>query len=379
LLEGAGLFQEGSSHLLLRRVERPFEADAAPIPALLARALATRTDLNRVVLLDSETTGLAGGTGTVAFLIGLAHIADGRIVIEQIFMPDYPEEPGLLSWLARRLGDFRALVTYNGKTFDMPLLRTRWNLQGDRDDHAMPHLDLLHVARRLFGHRLRGCGLANIEKHVLGLGRDGDLPGRAAPKAYFRYLDGHELETMAAVFHHNEVDLASTAQLLARVSAFYARPGKESFGESGDWLGLGEWAEHLGDLDRAHESFQLALGNLGASSQRTRVELRLADLCRRMGRVEEAQRLWRSAAERDPLAGWPAVRELVRWHETRDEWREAFEMTDATWQRFEQVRSLRTVGGDSRLPTAWRQWMGECERLRIGLRQASQVEQLTLF
>jgi hypothetical protein len=359
-------------------VECSLDADFSPAAEMLASALGAATEPATVGFLDTETTGLAGGTGTVAFLVGLAQIDGDRLRVEQIFMPDYGDEPALLERLRVRLAGFRALVTYNGKTFDMPLLRTRWGLQREREPEEMPHLDLLHVARRFFSHRMRGCGLANVERAILNFEREGDLPGRAAPKAYTRYLSGHELETMAEVFRHNETDLLATALLLARLAAFFARPAERGWGEPGDWLGLAEWAEQIGHHERARDAFRLALGTLGATPQRTRVELKLADVCRRLDREDEARDLWREVAERDPLAGWPAVREIVRWHESRAEWGEAFRTADATWQRFEQVRSLRSVGGEARLPTAWRQWMGECERLRESLRQASGEEQLTL-
>jgi tetratricopeptide (TPR) repeat protein len=183
---------------------------------------------------------------------------------------------------------------------------------------------------------------------------------------------------MAAVFRHNESDLLATSLLLARVAALYSEPSQREFGEPGDWLGLGDWAEQLGDLDRAHEVFSLALGALRDTPQRTKIELRLADLSRRLGREDEALGLWRAVAERDPLGGWPAVREIARWHEALAQWGSAYEVLDTAWQRFEQVRGLRTLTGASRLPAAWRQWMSECERLRTALRQASQEEQLTL-
>lgn len=379
LLEGAEIVDDGGARLVMRRTEQRVPWDPGAVCALVGQALRVTVKPADLVVMDIETTGLAGGTGTIAFLIGFAHWEGQALAVEQALMPDYPDEPALLAWVKRRLAEFKVLVTYNGKTFDLPLLRTRLRLQGERSERPMAHLDLLPIARRLFGHRLRSCGLAAIEREILLRGRRGDLPGAAIPRAYFRYLDGHEIETMVAVFRHHATDLAATARLLAQVAAFYADPAGLGFGDAGDLVGLGEWAEQMGDLPRAREIFALAHAALAAAPLRTKIELRLADLSRRTGREAEAILLWRAVAERDPLAGWPAVRELVRWHEGQGAWRSAFEVLEAAWRRFEQARELRSQRGESRLPAAWRQWMAECETLRAGLRQAAREEQLALF
>ncbi|MBN1475559.1 ribonuclease H-like domain-containing protein [Candidatus Sumerlaeota bacterium] len=378
-LDGAEILSLPGGHLIVRRVEHPLPDSPEAISALLRSALGVRVEPREIIALDTETTGLAGGTGTVAFMVGMARFEGDGLVIEQALMPDYPDEPALLHWLGERLESCGALISFNGKTFDLPLLRTRRRLQGEGEDWTLPHLDMLHVARRLFAHRLSGCGLAHIEQHILNTSRVGDLPGRLAPKAYFRYLEGHEIDLMAEVFRHNERDLVSTATLLARVAAFHAQPERMIFGDPGDWQGLGEWVEQMHDLERAREIFSLALGALRDTPLRTKLELRLADLSVHTGREEEALDLWRSVAERDPLSGWPAVREIARWNERRERWRAAFAVLDAAWARFEQVKGLRAHGGRSRLPRAWRQWMNECEKMRKDLRQAAGEEQLTLF
>lgn len=363
---------------LLRRKCLGSDVSASPVSPLLANVFGSEIPHEQVVVLDTETTGLAGGTGTVAFLIGLAHWQGDQLFLEQYFLPDHPNENLMLRRLQERLREFRVLVTFNGKTFDLPLLRTRWQLHRQAEVPGMFHLDLLHVSRRLFSHRLRGCGLANIEAHVLDRRREDDLPGRSAPRAFFRYLEEHDIDTMAGVFHHNADDLVSTATLLSRIGQFYAEPSSNGFGETGDWLGLAEWAEGIGDFERALEVFRLSQGVTHATGPRTKIELRMAELCRRTGREEEMFALLRSIADSDPLGGWPAVREIARWHEVREQWGEAFSVIDAAWARFEQVRSLRSPTGEARLPTAWRQWMTECEQMRDALRQASHEEQLTL-
>ncbi len=377
-LEGAEVVEEAGARLVLRRVEREFKPSTRAVAPLLRRVLGDDFAASDMLILDAETTGLAGGTGTVAFLVGLAHWEGKRLIIEQAFMPDHADEPALLAWLQRRLDAFRALASHSGKTFDLPLLRTRWRLAGEHGKTDRPHFDLLHVARRLFAHRLRSCGMATVHERILGFQRGDDLPKKSPPRAYFRYLGDHEIDTMASVFQCNESDLIATASLLARVADFYAQPAKRGFGDAGDWLGLADWAEQLGDLEHAHAVLTLALGALRDTPRRTRIEMHLADLARRLGRGDEALALWQSVAERDPLAGWPAVREIAQWHERREEWSEAHGLLAATAQRFAQAHEMRSRLGESRLPAAWRQWMGECEQLRDALRQAAGEEQMTL-
>src|SRR4051794_13065804 len=150
----------------------------------------------RLVLLDTETTGLAGGTGTHVFLVGLGFLAsepDGAtsFVVRQYFLRQLREERALLHALGATLADFGVLVSFNGKSFDWPLLTTRFIMQRlgpHRDGRAWPHLDLLHPSRRVWKHRLPSCSLGTLEQEILGVRRDSDVPGALIPELYFRYL-----------------------------------------------------------------------------------------------------------------------------------------------------------------------------------------------
>ena len=148
-------------------------------PLNLFLGSATLPDLSRLMFLDTETTGLAGGTGTCAFLIGLGAVEGSQFVVRQLFLRDYPEEKAMLSALADALKTHEGLVTFNGKTFDIPLLETRYALARMKSPFTrLHHLDLLHPARRLWKLRLENCRLGHLESEVLGVHREGDVEGR---------------------------------------------------------------------------------------------------------------------------------------------------------------------------------------------------------
>ena len=157
-------------------------ADLADLPGDLLAALSEgaipQSNPRRWAFLDTETTGLAGGTGTYAFLIGVGSITDDGFRLRQYFMRDYHEEASVLASLAEHLSQFDVLITYNGKAYDQPLLETRYRMVRSRPPFArLEHLDLLFGARRLWKLRLDSCRLVDLENQVLGVERQGDLPG----------------------------------------------------------------------------------------------------------------------------------------------------------------------------------------------------------
>ncbi len=245
-------------------VKRWFGDPQPPCPnaealRLIAPELAGEAaDFNRWVFLDTETTGLAGGTGTYAFLVGLAWWTDGGLVVEQLFMRDHSEEPSLLLELARRLSGGRVLVTFNGKSFDWPLLETRFRMTRSVESTApMFHLDLLHPARQLWRFRLRSVALANIERHVLALDRGYDIPSETIPRRYFDFLRGGPAEPIAEVFHHNQMDLRGLAALAVHINMLLGRAehdvcdGAELYGISKMQTKHGEGSKAKITLERA--------------------------------------------------------------------------------------------------------------------------------
>src|SRR5580700_2891031 len=157
--------------------------------AQLSDGTIARSHPMKWAFLDTETTGLAGGTGTYAFLIGVGNIEPAGFRLRQFFMRDYGEEPSQLHRLAEYLAQFDVLVTYNGKAYDQPLLETRFRMaRAHHPFDRMEHLDLLFGARRLWKLRLESCRLVDLENQILGVERQGDLPGEMIPYYYFEYL-----------------------------------------------------------------------------------------------------------------------------------------------------------------------------------------------
>lgn len=192
------------------------DADAVTLGLLALDPKLGSCDPRRALYLDTETTGLAGGTGTVAFLIGLAYFdeAQGHFVLEQMLLRRLGEEAPILELLERRLAEASMIVTYNGKTFDIPLLRTRFVMNRMQRPAEPPHLDLLHVARRVHKHRLEACNLATIESHVLGRQRMGDISGMDIVEAYAHFLRSGDEGALHGVVTHNEHDVLSMVALL---------------------------------------------------------------------------------------------------------------------------------------------------------------------
>lgn len=171
---------------------------------------------------DTETTGLAGGTGTRAFMIGAADWRDGGLRLRQLTMATMAAEPAMLRQFARWLAPETVLVSYNGKCYDSPLLNTRYRLA--RLPSPLPgrvHLDLLHPARRRWKGHWENCRLGTLERQVLAIVRDDDLPGSEAPRAWLDYLRGGPARNLRRVAEHNAQDLRSLAALCLRMAALH--------------------------------------------------------------------------------------------------------------------------------------------------------------
>jgi uncharacterized protein YprB with RNaseH-like and TPR domain len=195
-------------------------------------------DPERLVFLDTETTGLAGGTGTCAFLIGLGTVEGTGFAVRQFFLRDYVEEKAALEALAAALAGCEGLVTFNGKAFDVPLLETRYTLSRLPSPFSrLLHLDMLHPARKLWKLRLESCKLTHLERHVLGIEREGDVPGSDIPGIYFDYLRTGDARGLQPVFYHNALDIITLAALAVEMADFIrgvaeAAGGREQVGRA---------------------------------------------------------------------------------------------------------------------------------------------------
>ena len=240
-------------------IERLGSASAEWIAAISRQEIAA-VDPSRWVFLDTETTGLAGGTGTCAFLVGVGAIEDGEFRVRLYFMRDYDEEPAMLAALAEHLARYEAVVTYNGKSFDIPLLETRYRLKRQRCPFTrMGHLDLLPCTRRIWRERMPDCRLGTLESRILGFDREGDIPGALIPQRYFEYLRSRRPAPLAPVFLHNALDIVSLACLAWETMAIYARPEEAPLRHGQDMLGLARWLRNSGDEASARRLYRKAM------------------------------------------------------------------------------------------------------------------------
>jgi uncharacterized protein YprB with RNaseH-like and TPR domain len=262
--------------------------------ALLARVGEAAPPAARLLYLDAETTGLAGGTGTYAFLVGVGFFDDGAFETRQFFMRDLDEEPALLSAIASLLAGFDGLVTYNGTGFDLPLLETRFVLARRPWQGDAPHVDLLPPARRLWADRLADCRLGTVEQHVLAFRRENDLPGAMIPSVYFDYLRRKTPGVIPRVFEHNRHDVLSLAALAGWVAVALSQAPAADL-HPVEVRGLGRLWERL-DPERSAACYRMALELGLPSPARERLLSRLARHEKRRARWGEARSLWEAAA-----------------------------------------------------------------------------------
>ena len=374
---GSGLIEElvsgevvetpHGSHFEMERCFAPhhrhgsFEiSDMANLPADLLNALSdgaiAACPPRRWLFLDTETTGLAGGSGTYAFLIGVGSIGDDGFRVRQFFMRDYSEEASVLHSLAEYIARFDVLITYNGRAYDQPLLETRYTMCRARHPFGrMEHLDLLYGARRLFRLRLENCRLVNLENQILGFEREGDIPGEMIPYCYFEYLRSHRAFRLPPIFHHNVLDIVSLACLTGVISGFFRdafrNPANVKARHGMDLLGLARWLQVSGRLDEANRLLRRAI-EMGLPDEHLFATLFAA------GQIEKKQGLVHAAlATFTDLSLSPnafrarAYEELARHYEHRER---SFAMA------IECVRAARQIADSDALRKRHERLEGKC-------------------
>ena len=296
-------------HLSLKRWFS--EPDAAEMRAEAIRLIAPKApreayDATQWLFLDTETTGVCGGTGTYAFLVGVAWWEAAGLETEQFFMRDHNEEHSVLLALSERLAERRVLVTFNGKSFDWPLLETRYRMTRCIEPRAPEaHLDLLHPARHLWRLRLGSVRLTELERHVLGLDRGEDVPGELIPQAYFDFLNGADPSLLTAVFRHNQWDLRSLAALACRMLSLLAQTSATTL-DSRELYGMSRLLDRRGERARARKLYAKALhSGLPRDAERL-AQHRLASLAKRERDFGAANALWEElrGTSREGMQAW---------------------------------------------------------------------------
>jgi hypothetical protein len=291
----------------------------------------------RPAFLDTETTGLAGGAGTLAFLVGVGVWDDDGLTLHLIFMRDPEEEPAALSYLDQVLSEATGLVTFNGRGFDVPILESRYILNRMPPlSLALPHLDLLPVARQLWRDHLPSRALGELERHILAIERsDEDLPSALIPDFYRQYLDTGDTSQIRRIFYHNEIDVLSLATLLAHQARMVLAPDEMTLAPA-EWVGVGRLYDKAEMEPEAIEAWRLALsGELGelASDCAERIWSDLGWRYKRREAWDDAFEVWESWIRCLPLATEPLVEEAKYFEWTNRDLEKALDCTDRALRR----------------------------------------------
>jgi uncharacterized protein YprB with RNaseH-like and TPR domain len=274
-------------------------------------------DLRRTLFLDTETTGLAGGTGTLAFLIGLGFFEGDAFVIHQLFMRDYSEERATLHLLRDLLNSFEFLVTFNGRHYDVPLLETRFILSRTASRiREMPNFDLLFPSRKIWKGAYNNCRLVTLESNLLGMERQDDIPSAWIPQLYFDYLRSGDAQRIHRVFYHNQMDILAMVGLTGRIHLVYHDPEAARPRKGIEHFALGRLFWDHGSIEKAIPCFEVALNRcdddlawevmkwLSRGFKKTRQENRARALW-------EEMETWRLKKDAFPYV------ELAKYHEHR--------------------------------------------------------------
>jgi hypothetical protein len=279
-------------------------------------------DLRRVCFVDTETTGLSGGAGTMAFVVGLGFFRDDGFCVQQYFLRDPGDEPSMIEGLAERLQTAEALASFNGRAFDVPILENRFVLaRMVPPTMGLPHLDLLFPARRLWRYHLPSCRLGVIEQDVLGVLREqDDVPSGVIPELYRDYLRTGDARSMQRVMYHNVIDILSLVTLAVQLCRVFADPWPAV--ESGqvsaaELYGLARSYTQQDRPDQTERAYRAALERAHlASDLRTRVLRELGFHVKRAGRRAEAFAVWQQLAleSSDDVLAHVELAKYLEWH-----------------------------------------------------------------
>ncbi len=298
--------EHGSVHVIEQLLEPDHHHGKVPVrcalasdPSIVAElaldSAMSEVDVERLLILDTETTGLSGGTGTVPFLVGLAWFEDGVLRLEQLLLKGFGQEVPLLHRLSQRLASASCLVTYNGKSFDWPLLRTRFVMNRVAAPPVPAHLDLLHCARRVLKPRIKELRLVDVEMQLLGFYREGDVDGSEIPGIYLRFLRGADPATLCPVLEHNANDLIALASIMGRLAQHFE--SVQPADDPRDHLAYAKLAARAKDQDRAMRFAHAAACGGGGDEVSVDAFMLTARLARRKGDPQAASEALHQALE----------------------------------------------------------------------------------
>jgi uncharacterized protein YprB with RNaseH-like and TPR domain len=318
-----------------------YSPDPRALKLLLAQARDEIADPDQWLFLDTETTGVAGGSGTYAFLVGVGWWEGGGLEIEQFFLREYSEERALLLALRERIAEHPVVVTFNGKSFDWPLLETRYRMSRKISlPSPRAHLDFLHPARNLWRLRLGSVRLSELERHVLGWNRGADLLSGLIPQIYFDYLRGGPPERLVPVLNHNQMDLRGLAALSSRILSLLS--DAENLGLDGlELFGVSRICEKRGQYTRARNLYEKSIASILPTETDRAARRSLALLAKRQGDFDLACELWRDAVG-NSRHGYDAYEQLAIYYEHKA--RDPEQARQIVQQGLDELRRAIQVG-----------------------------------
>jgi uncharacterized protein YprB with RNaseH-like and TPR domain len=275
--------------------------------------------LKKTVFIDCETTGLAGGVGTYAFLVGMGYFLDQEFLIRQYFMRDFDEEKAVLFAVGQELKNFESMVSYNGKCYDLPLLENRYVLNRiDFDSTAWSHLDLLFFSRRLWKRRIQDCSLSSIEQQILNVEREIDIPSYLIPQIYFDYLRSGRIDQLIPVFHHNIYDILSLVGLSVLISQAIQDFCIAGIEDPIDLYSLGRLHYSWGDYPKSIVCFEHALSKDMPTEWQQAIYVNLAYIYKRTGSIKQAAQIWHRLLKEKFPSNFYVYEELAKYYEHKE-------------------------------------------------------------
>lgn len=280
-------------------------------------------DLSTALFIDLETTGLSGGTGVVPFNIGLGYYRDDKFWVAQYFLGELAEEERMIQDFDRFLADmnFQSVVSFNGKTFDLPLLETRFILYRTPFRlSGLPHLDFLFPARSLWRHKYDNCRLSYLAHEVLQTGRDDDIPSAEIPWRYFQYLQTGNFDLIEPILYHNAEDILSLLGVVILGASIFLEDPDSCTADAMDFFGAGKVLEKMGDTKKATDYFQRALNGSLSEEVGLSTRRRLASQHKRSQEWDKAVALWIEMTDSEFASSdlLYSLRELSMFYEHRE-------------------------------------------------------------
>jgi uncharacterized protein len=364
LLNAATSSNHYGEHLALRRwfsesvaSEPPARLDRAALQLMSPGAPEEAEDPRQWLFLDTETTGLAGGTGTYPFLVGIAWWDGDGLEVEQFFMREQSEEHSVLVALAERMAERTVLVTFNGKSFDWPLLETRYRMTRTiRTPIPRAHLDFLHPSRNLWRLKLGSVRLTELERYVLGWNRGPDMMSDMIPQIYFDYLRGGSPEPLVPIFHHNQMDLRGLAGLACRVLSMLGDPERQGH-DALELFGLSRICEKRGQSVRARNLYAKSIAQELPQKTDRLARRSLARLAKRQGDLAVAREHWEKMLG-NSREGLEAYEQLAIYYEHSV--REPHRAADLARKALVELRAAKRLGTIA--PAAFRQQRSRFEQ-----------------